>query len=368
MQAAEAIERGLGRVNGAISCGKIAVADGGEGTVDALMSVLGGECRCRTVIGPMGERVNASYAMLSDGETAVVEVAASSGLTLVSSERRNPMQATSFGFGELIMAALASGAKNIICGLGGSATIDGGMGMAQALGYRFLDVQGNEISSPGRGDLLDQVHAIDVTAVSHRVMESSFIAACDVRNPVMGEQGAVPVYGPQKGATEVMCRKLEHGLGQFCQIVEQSRNASAKEMNGAGAAGGLGFALAQFAGAELRSGFTLIAEMTGLEKKMAQSDLVITGEGTIDGQTAFGKAPIGIAEIAQRHKVPVVAIGGSLTRENRQLFQQGFSGLEASVTEITTEEQQLQYAEANLSDAAERVMRLIRLGQRLGNR
>ncbi len=368
LQAADAIEAGIKRACARADCQKTPVADGGEGTLQALIVAVGGELRYQTVVGPMGQPVKAAYLLLPDGETAVVEMAAASGLALVGPEARDPSRATSYGTGELIRSALQAGAGKIICGLGGSATIDGGMGMAQALGYRFLDVKGNEISAQGCGGLLEQVSSVDTSAIDNRVLASSIMAACDVQNPVLGEQGSVRIYGPQKGATEAIVQKLEHDLGQFCRVAEQGCATSATVISGAGAAGGLGFALKLFAGAELVPGFQLIAKMIGLEKAVANSNLVITGEGQIDAQTEYGKVPLGVAELAQRHNVPVVAIGGGLAPESRNLFQHGFSGLEASITELTTEEKQLENASARLSDAAERVMRLLALGQQLAPR
>lgn len=367
-QAAEAIELGIKRACASADCTKIPVADGGEGTLDAIMNVIGGELRYQTVVGPMGEPVQAAYLMLPEGETAVVEMAAASGLALVKQGSRDPVRGTSYGTGELIRSALDAGARKIICGLGGSATVDGGMGMVQALGYQFYDAQGLLIAPPGCGGLLPRVASVGLSDVASQLAECEIVAACDVKNPLSGEQGAVPVYGPQKGATPETVKKLQSHLKHYCGIVEQSFGKNAQYDQGAGAAGGLGFALKLFAGAKLVSGFGLIAEMIGLESRIAQADLVITGEGRVDTQTVSGKAPAGVAEIAQRHGVPVVAIGGSLTPESRQLFRLGFSGLESSVTEVTTEDQQLRFADANLSYAAERVMRLLLLGQRLASR
>ena len=365
LQAAAAIEAGVKRVLPRALCFKVPLADGGEGTVQALVDALGGTFHYKQVTGPAGKAVRARYGLLADNETTVLEVAATSGLYLVDSKHRNPMNATSYGAGELIVAAAERGAKRIIIGIGGSATVDAGMGMAQAIGVRFSDSNGRVIQQPGCGRLLERVAGIDLSAVPEILRKIRIQVACDVENPLYGEAGAATVYGPQKGATPAMVRRLDSGLKQFSSVVSKELDLDKANAKGAGAAGGLGYGLTVFTRARISGGLNLIAGMTGLKEKIAAADLVITGEGRIDAQTAFGKAPAGVAKLGKRLKVPVIAIGGSLGDGSQALFQQDIQGLEAAVTESVPLKMVLQHAEKNLTDAAERALRLILVGNRL---
>lgn len=365
LQAAAAIETGIRRVLPRALCSKVPLADGGEGTVQALVDALGGKFHFKQVAGPAGKSVRARYGLLADNETAVLEVAATSGLYLVDSRHRNPMNTTSYGAGELIVAAVEKGAKRIIIGIGGSATVDAGMGMAQAIGVRFVDSNGRTIQQSGCGRLLERVAGVDLSAVPAAIRKTRIQVACDVENPLYGETGAATVYGPQKGATPAMVKRLDSGLKQFSSVISKELGIDKATAKGAGAAGGLGYGLSVFTRARISGGLNLIAGMTGLKEQIAAADLVITGEGRIDAQTAFGKAPAGVAKLAKRLKVPVIAIGGSLGDGSQALFQKDIQGLEAAVTESVPLKMVLQHAEKNLADAAERALRLILVGKKL---
>lgn len=368
LQAANAIETGIKRALPRAVCTKAPMADGGDGTVQALVDAVGGNFHTKKVTGPAGQPVRARYGMLADGETAVIEVASSSGLLLIDDKNRNPLNSTSFGTGELIVAAIKKGAKKLIVGLGGSATVDAGMGMAQAIGVRFLGEKGREIQQPGCGRLLRRVSGIDLSGVNAAIGKTAVTLACDVDNPLFGEQGAAYIYGPQKGATPAMVKGLDDNLRHFNSIMERELGVDLSAKKGAGAAGGLGFGLTLFANAKIKNGVRLVAEMTALKEQIAAADLVITGEGRIDVQTAFGKVPVGVAGIAKKLKVPVIAIGGGLGDDSRSLFKSGIDGLEAAIARDMPLKSALLNSEDYLADAAERVMRLISIGRRLGNR
>ena len=263
------------------------IADGGEGTVDAMVAATGGNIVTLEVCGPMGETVNAFYGLTGDGKTAVIEMAAASGLMLVAPEKRNPLLASSFGTGELIRHALDNGIRHIILGIGGSATVDGGMGMAQALGVRFLDADGQVLAANGGN--LARVASIEMDECDPRLANCHIEVACDVDNPLVGARGAAAVFGPQKGASAEMVEQLDQNLSHFADVVETQLNLQVRNIAGAGAAGGLGFGLMAFTGAKLQSGAKWVIEQTQLAEKIKQADYVFTGEGSIDFQTKFGK-------------------------------------------------------------------------------
>ena len=295
-------------------------------------------------------------------------MAEAAGLHLVDDATRNPLNTTSFGVGQLIIAAIQNGAKKIIVGVGGSATLDAGMGMAQALGVRFFDDVGNLIEQPGCGGLLSTVAGIDISAIHPAIRKIKVTIASDVENPLFGEEGAAYVYGAQKGATLAMQKTLDFNLKQFSKLVNTELGRDAGDISGAGAAGGLGFGLNVFAKAKMKSGIELVAQLTGLKRHISGADLVITGEGRIDAQTAFGKTPIGVAKIARKLKVPVVAIGGALSDDSNELFQIGIDGLEGAVVREMSLAEALKNSEAYLANAAERVIRLLLIGQKMRNR
>lgn len=367
-KAAEAIRTGVQRVYPKAECVCIPIADGGEGTVDALVAARDGKFVTKQVMGPMGNKVRARYALLEDGALAVIEMASASGLELVKRDARDPRVATTFGTGELIRDALDKGVERIIVGVGGSATNDGGVGMAQALGVKFLDKNGKVMKNGTGGGDLGSIASIDASELHAGVRRGRIRVACDVDNPLTGPRGASAVYGPQKGATPAMVKELDAGLKHLSKIVKASLGSNHVKVPGAGAAGGLGYGLISFVAAEPVRGVDTILKLAGLKEAIEGADLVITGEGRIDFQTGFGKAPAGVVKLANRYRIPVVAIGGAVSADAAKLFEAGFDGLEACVTEVCDVETALKQAQANLTLAAERVARTILIGQKVHKR
>lgn len=367
-KAAEAIKTGIQRVYPKAECVCVPIADGGEGTVEALVAARDGKLVSRQVLGPMGTKVRARYALLEDGALAVIEMAAASGLELVKRDARDPRVATTFGTGELIRDALDRGVERIIVGVGGSATNDGGVGMAQALGVRFIDRAGNVMQNGLGGGDLGNIADIDISELHEGVRRGRIRVACDVDNPLTGPRGASAVYGPQKGATPAVVKELDAGLKHLAKIVKSSLGCSHAKVPGSGAAGGLGFGLLSFASAEAVRGVDTILKLAGLKEAIEGADLVITGEGRIDFQTGFGKAPAGVVKLANRYRIPVVAIGGAVSVDAAKLFEAGFDGLEACVTEVCEVDTALKHAQSNLVLAAERVARTILVGQKIHKR
>lgn len=365
LQVAGAIERGLKRVFPRARCVIVPMADGGEGTVQALVAATGGRILRRKVTGPMGMPVQARFGLLGDGETAVIEMAEASGLPLVPREARDPMLATTRGTGELLVAALKLGVKHIIIGIGGSATNDGGAGMAQALGARLLAADGQELDAHGSGGLLEQVARVDASALHPALKQTRITVACDVDNPLCGRQGASRVYGPQKGATPEMVRRLDANLRRWARVLARDLGQDVAALPGAGAAGGLGAGLMAFTGAQLRSGVDIVVEAAGLARELEGAVLAVTGEGRVDSQTAFGKTPSGVAKLARRKRVPVVAIGGGLADDARGAFDHGIDALEAAVARDMDLPTAMKRAPELIENAAERVARLIKVGQRI---
>lgn len=307
---AEAMERGIRRVFPSADVRKMPIADGGEGTVEALVSATGGTVHEIEVTGPLGERVRAHWGVLGDGKTAVIEMAAASGLPLVPADQRDPGRATTFGTGELIGAALDAGLRKIIIGIGGSATNDGGAGMARALGVRFLDASGDEL--PDGGAALARLQRIDLAGFDARLNETEIVVACDVDNPLCGPRGASAVFGPQKGATPEAVEELDRALARFALCAKAATGRDVATLPGAGAAGGLGAGLLLFTHAKLRPGVEIVLEAVGFADFVRNADFVITGEGRTDFQTAFGKAPVGVAKVAKLFGVPVFCLSGGL--------------------------------------------------------
>ncbi|MCC6716084.1 MAG: glycerate kinase [Gammaproteobacteria bacterium] len=368
MEVATEIEAGLRRVWPKARCVKIPMADGGEGTVQSLVDATGGEFVECMVTAPLGERVKAVYGLLGGGRTAVMEMAAASGLPLVPRDRRNPLLATSYGTGEMLLHALRGGAREIIIGIGGSATNDGGAGMAQALGVRFIDAAGNPITELLGGGMLERVARIDMAGLQPEVRRSTIHVACDVTNPLCGPSGASHVYGKQKGATAEMIETLDRNLAHLAAIVKRDLGIDVVRRPGAGAAGGMGAALIAFTGATLKRGVELVVEATRLEKHMQGATLAITGEGRVDFQTAFGKTPSGVATAARRHGVPVIAIGGGLADDAAGVFAHGIDGLEAATPNAMELDVAIRKSRQYLQDAGERVARLIAIGQRMARK
>lgn len=325
LEAADAIERGFKSVFPGADYRKLPMADGGEGTVQSLVDATNGWIKEQIVKGPLGEPVEAFFGMLGDGKTAVIEMAAASGLHLVPVEKRNPLVTTTKGTGELITAALDAGAERLIIGIGGSATNDGGAGMIQALGGRLLDESGREIGS-GCG-ALSQLASIDVSGLDPRIHHVKLEVACDVDNPLTGPRGASAVFGPQKGATDDMVRVLDQHLTHFADVAEKALGTTFRETEGAGAAGGLGWSLLAFLHADLKRGIDIVLEAVDFENEVQDADLVITGEGRIDSQTIYGKTPIGVAKAAKSYDVPVIGIAGSISRDSDAVYQHGIDAL-----------------------------------------
>ncbi|MCL4426408.1 MAG: glycerate kinase [Firmicutes bacterium] len=315
----------------------------------------------REVTGPLGHKVEAFFGILGDGRTAVVEMAAASGLTLVPPEKRNPLITTTYGTGELILAAVQAGCRRIIVGIGGSATNDGGVGMAQALGIRFLDQEGREIGPGGRE--LARIALLDVSGLNPVLNGAEIDVACDVNNPLTGPRGAAAVYGPQKGATPAMVQELDAALNHLAAVIRRDLGKDAAEIPGAGAAGGLGAGLMAFLDARLRPGMDLVLEVTGFREQVTGADLVITGEGRVDSQTLFGKVPCGVARAAKEHGVPVVAIAGSLGDDVTAIHSCGIDAFFSLTAGPTTLEEAMQKAASLLAQAAGQVVRLFAVGR-----
>ena len=297
-EVAVCVEKGIKKVYPDAEVKKIAVADGGEGTVDALVYSLKGDLIHHEVTGPLGDRVLAKYGIVHEN-TAVIEMAEASGICLIDKDKRNPMIANTFGTGELILDALNRGCNRILLGIGGSATNDGGTGMAVALGARFLDAFGKEL--PLGGGYLEQLVDIDLSSLDQRIKNTEFLVACDVENPLFGDNGASQIYGPQKGANSEMVKKLDKGLMNLAFLMRSKTSDYSEDVAGAGAAGGLGYGLMAFCGATLKRGVDMVLDSVGVEDLIRETDIVITGEGRIDKQTIYGKLPVGVAKRAKKY-------------------------------------------------------------------
>jgi glycerate kinase len=311
----------------------------------------------------LGDPVDAFYGLTGDGRTAVIEMAAASGLVLVPRVLRDPLLTTTYGTGELIRAALDAGARRFLIGIGGSATNDGGAGMVQALGGHFLDAHDKELGFGGGP--LAQLARIDASKLDARLHDCQIDVACDVDNPLIGPEGASMVFGPQKGATPEIMARLDHNLARYAEIIRVALGISVAEIPGAGAAGGLGAGLLAFLGARLRPGIEIITEAVGLDQIVADADLVITGEGRIDGQTVHGKTPVGVAHVAKRHGKPVIAIAGCLTPAAAAVYAAGIDAIFSVVPGPCTLEAALAAGAANVRLASRNIAAAIQLGERL---
>ncbi|WP_323706150.1 glycerate kinase [Thiorhodovibrio frisius] len=338
------------------------MADGGEGTAEAMVRGTGGEVRMLSVTGPMGTPVEASYGLLGDGVTAVVEMAQASGLPLVPPGAHDPLRATSYGTGELIAEALGQGAEHVILALGGSATNDGGMGALQALGFRFLDHAGAPVAPTA--EALRQIKSVVFDDLHAKLDSARFTIASDVTNPLLGERGATAVYGPQKGADEKALRHLEQGLAHFADLTDQATGTDHREHPGAGAAGGMGFGFLSYLGATLRSGFEVVAETYGLEQRLQQGhwDLLITGEGQVDVQSMQGKLVGRLAELGQAHQIPVLVVAGSISGDLENLYRAGVTSVSSIVEGPMTLEQAMEQAPMLLRRRLTDLCRLWRVG------
>ena len=354
---AAAISEGIKRVvpEAEITC--IPIADGGEGTVEALVAATSGKIVSTPSVDALNRPIQSFYGILGDGKTAVIEMAAASGIELLAPEERNPMITSTFGTGLLLKSAMEAGFTEIIIGIGGSATNDGGAGMAQALGFRLLDENDEPIGLGG--GCLSQLHRIDSSNVHQNLQKVKITIASDVQNPLLGSSGATYIYGPQKGATPQMVETLEKNMNHFSEILLQEFGIDFSSIPGAGAAGGLGAGLMTFCKAEIIPGFELISSVTNLEKHIRNASLVITGEGKIDQQTAFGKTVSGVARLGQKYHVPVFALAGTVDEDLAELYKQGLT----SAFSITNRPMNLEESKANaaqlIASTSEQVMRLI---------
>lgn len=364
LEAADAIVQGVRDVVPDAEIVMIPLADGGEGTVEALVRATEGKILRATVSGPMGDPAEAHFGILGDDVTGVVEMAQAAGLHLVAPEKRNPLLATTYGVGELMRAALDAGCRRLIVGLGGSATSDGGAGMAQAIGVRLLGPGGTELKR-GAAALMS-LEKIDMSGRDPRIEQATIYAASDVSNPLCGPEGAAAVYGPQKGASEQMVGMLDKALGNMAVVIERDLSMEVRDLRGAGAAGGLGAGLVAFAGAEIRSGPSLVLQLLRFEEFLESADLVLTGEGKLDRQIEFGKAISGVALLAEKHEVPVIAFAGSLEEDEDKLAERGIGAVMPIAQGPMKEEESVARASELLQAAAERAMRLLALGRSLG--
>ena len=335
------------------------LADGGEGTTEALIEGLHGERIEKVVTGPLKEPVMAVYGWIEESKTAIMEMASAAGIVLLKEEERNPWEATTYGVGELIKDAVLRGAKKIILGIGGSATNDGGIGMLQALGYEFLNQEGDPVGEGAKA--LSQIQIVqkkkDAISLEHCQIE----VACDVNNPLCGKNGATYIFGPQKGVKIEERETLDRAMSHFADVTESFLGVEQREIKGAGAAGGLGFALVAYLQATLRSGIEFVLEAVNLEEVLQGADLVVTGEGRLDYQTAMGKAPIGVAKLAKKHGIKVIAFAGSVTKDARICNEKGIDAYFPIIRGITTLEEatKKENAKENLKATAEQVFRLL---------
>jgi glycerate kinase len=368
-EVADCIEVGVKKVFPNSKIIKVPVADGGDGTMEVLVNAVGGKIYTKKVCGPLGNPVNAKYGILKDKKTAVIEIAYACGLRLVPKNKRNPLITTTYGVGELINEVVKRGCKKIIIGVGGSATVDGGSGMAKALGYKLLKKNGEEIKFGGGS--LSCLDRIEGKEIMERYKDVEIIVALDVTNPLLGKIGAARVFGPQKGATPEMVDILERNLSRFARIIKRDLNKDVTKIVGGGAAGGLGAALYAFLNAKvsssdvLESGISIVIKMTNLERKIKTADLVITGEGKIDTQSIYGKAPIGVAKLARKYNIPVLCIVGSIGNITEEIYKTGIS----SIINIIKFPMDLDYAMKNskelLIDTAQRAAAMIKIGMKL---
>ncbi|MDD2234826.1 MAG: glycerate kinase [Desulfitobacteriaceae bacterium] len=362
---AECIAAGFIKTDPAVECYKIPLADGGEGTTHCVIGVIGGRLLVRTVTGPLGEPVQAEIGICKDNKTAVIEVAGASGLTLVPPERRNPLQTTSKGTGELILAALDEGCNKIILGLGGSATNDGGFGILKALGVRFFDREGLELEDKVRD--LARLDKIDLGSLDKRLQNVQFTLACDVDNPLCGSQGASAVYGPQKGAAREQVEELDNLLGHYADVLEAVAGYRVREVPGSGAAGGIAAGMLTMFNARIVSGVEIVLELMAVEGLLAKGeiDLLITGEGEINGQSVRGKVPVGVARLAKKYGIPVIAFTGCIGPGSEKVYGQGIEAIIPIAPGPISLSESMSQVEIFLEETAVRVSKLLRIGSKI---
>ena len=365
MEAGQAIAEGVKRVHQNAEVVVRPLADGGEGTVEALVEGMGGIFVTKEVTGPLGEKVEAVYGVIESKEdsskTAIIEMSAAAGITLVPEKSRNPMNTTTYGVGELILDAIERGCRHFIVGIGGSATNDGGVGMLQALGYDFLTREGKAISYGGNG--LRELAKIKDSNVHPKLKECTFKVACDVTNPLCGENGSSAIFGPQKGATPEMVQELDQLLLHYAELSKEINVNADRFYPGTGAAGGMGFAFLTYTNATLESGIQIVLTETKLEELIKTADFVVTGEGRLDGQTALGKAPIGVASLAKKHHKKVLAFAGAVTPDAKECNQYGIDAFFPILRGIVTlkEAMDKENAHRNMVDTVEQVFRVVEM-------
>jgi glycerate kinase len=359
MEAAENIKKGIHNFDSKIDVDLLPMADGGEGTVQSLVDATEGEIIEKEVTGPLGNKVEAFYGLLGDEETAVIEMAAASGLPLVPEEKKNPLKTTTYGTGELIVSALAQGVKKIIIGIGGSATNDAGVGMAQALGAEILDKNGEQIDFGGGS--LNQIEQIRLENLNTRIKDVEILVACDVDNPLYGKDGAAYVYAPQKGADKKMVEILDQNLRHFNQIAIKELSKDTNKIPGAGAAGGLGAGLVAFLNAELKAGVDIVLDIIDFESRLKDVDLVITGEGMLDGQSIYGKTPVGVSRTAAKKDIPVIAVAGTLGRGVEKVLDHGINAYFSIIDRPAELKEIVERSPELLANLSEQIIRAIQI-------
>lgn len=361
LEAGHAVSEGIHRVFPEAEVIVRPLSDGGEGTVEALTSGMSGSIQKTTVTGPLGRPVEAVYGILPESKTAIMEMSAAAGITLVNERERNPLNTTTYGVGEMIRDAIDKGCRHFIMGIGGSATNDGGIGMLQALGYGILDKEGRQVSFGAKG--LKEINKITDDSVIPELKDCSFRVACDVTNTLCGEQGCSAVFGPQKGATSAMIEQMDKWLAHYAALTGEKYPRANRNQAGTGAAGGLGFAFLSYTNAVLESGIRIILEETKLEEYIKTADLVVTGEGRLDAQTVMGKAPIGVAEIAKKYGKKVIAFCGCATEEAAECNNHGIDAYFPILRNIVSLEEAMDSGNAgkNMAETVEQVFRLINI-------
>ena len=361
LEAGEAIKKGVLKAVPDAQVQVRPLADGGEGTVEALTLGMGGKMEAVEVTGPIGEKVNCFYGILEESKTAIIEMAGAAGITLVPEAKRNPFHTTTYGVGEVIKDAIAKGCRHFIVGIGGSATNDGGIGMLQALGYGMLDKEGNQVSFGAKG--LKELASITDDGVIAELKECSFRVACDVTNPLCGEYGCSAVFGPQKGATPEMIIQMDQWLGNYANLTSAKYEKADAKHPGVGAAGGMGFAFLAYTNAVLESGIKIVLEETHLESYVKDADVVVTGEGRLDGQSIFGKAPIGVAKMGKKYDKKVIVFAGAVTEDAVLCNEHGIDAFFPILRRVQTLEEAMDAATArkNMEDTVEQVFRLLAL-------
>ena len=360
LQAGNAVKEGILRVFSDAGVNVFPLADGGEGTTDAIISACFGNTKSVKVTGPLGENIESNYGIIDNEKTAVLEMSSAAGITLISEEEKNPLNTTTFGVGELIKDALDNGCRSFIIGIGGSCTNDGGVGMLQALGFEFLDKDGKQVLFGAKG--LSAIESIILEKADERLKDCKITFACDVKNPLCGKQGCSAVYGKQKGATPDMITKMDGWLDRYAELTKKELPCSDKNFPGAGAAGGLGFALMSYLGAELKSGIDLVIDAVKLEDNIRTADIVVTGEGRLDAQSYMGKAPVGVSALAKKYGKPVIAFSGAVSDGAQMCNTVGIDAYFPILRSPCTLEDamNIKNASENLADTAEQVFRLIK--------